>query len=211
MSDHPSPTYLTSENAAKLKAELEQLKGPARVKIDLRLRSAIRKGDLSDNFDYQMAKEDQWILEGRIKELENILKNAAIIEERDVSPCEVAVGVRVTLQENGEEPEMYHLVEAKEADTRMGKISNESPIGSVLMGHRVGEELIAETPSGRRRIKILQIEPSNPPVDKEPDGTNLQPDIELGKTSVDKNVILDIEKQLTAKEKDFEAHLSGVC
>ncbi len=153
-----SQPYLTSEGAARLKAELEQLKGPARQEMARRLRSAIQMGDLSENADYHKAKEDQAFLEGRIQELEFLLKNAIIVEESAIPRDEVGVGVRVTVQEEGEQPETYYLVGAKEADPRNGKISNESPIGKALMGRRVGEVAVAQTPGGTRRMKILKIE-----------------------------------------------------
>jgi transcription elongation factor GreA len=156
--NEPTQSYLTSAGAERLKAELEQLKGPARDELAKRLRSAIQMGDLSENADYHKAKEDQAFLEGRIQELEFLLKNAIIVEESAVARDEVAVGVRVTVQEDEDPPETYQLVGAKEADPRNGKISNESPIGKALMGGRVGEVVVAQTPNGTRRMKILKIE-----------------------------------------------------
>ncbi len=153
----PEPTYLTPEGAAKLQQELEQLKGPRRQELAKRLRSAIQMGDLSENADYHKAKEDQGFLEGRIQEIEYMLRNAVIIEpnaRRDV----VSIGNRVTIQEDNLAPETYHVVGAKEADPRNGRISNESPIGRALMDHKVGEEVEAETPGGKIRFKILKIE-----------------------------------------------------
>jgi transcription elongation factor GreA len=150
--------YLTSEGAAKLKAELEELKGPAREALSKRLRSAIQMGDLSENADYHKAKEDQGFLEGRIQELEYILHNAFIVEEGSVSKDVAAVGTRVTVQEEDFPAETYHLVGAKEADPRNGKISYESPIGRALLDHRVGEVAEAETPGGKIKLKILKIE-----------------------------------------------------
>lgn len=153
----PEPIYLTAEGAARLKAELAELKGPQREALAKRLREAIQMGDLSENADYHKAKEDQAFLEGRIQELEYILSTAEIIENaasRDV----VSVGVTVTVQEDDFEPEKYHIVGAKEADPRAGKISNESPIGRALMDHRVGDVVEAQTPGGTIRLKILAIE-----------------------------------------------------
>ncbi len=153
----PEPTYLTPEGAEKLKKELEELKGPRRQELSKRLRSAIQMGDLSENADYHKAKEDQGFLEGRIQEIEYMLRNAVIIEpnaRRDV----VSIGSRVTIQEGSEPEETYHVVGAKEADPRKGRISNESPIGRALMDHKVGEEVEAETPGGKIRFKILKIE-----------------------------------------------------
>ncbi len=151
-------TYLTAEGAARLKAELEELKGPQREALARRLRDAIQMGDLSENADYHKAKEDQAFLEGRIQELEYILRNAEIIEADDGPKEVVAIGARVTVQEEGFEPEVFLLVGAKEADPRAGKISNESPIGQALLDHRVGDIVEAETPGGRIRLKILKIE-----------------------------------------------------
>jgi len=150
--------YLTAEGASKLKAELEELKGPAREALAKRLRAAIQMGDLSENADYHKAKEDQGFLEGRIQELEFTLRNAIIVEEGSVAKDVVSVGTRVTVQEEDFPAETYHLVGAKEADPRNGKISYESPIGRALLDHRAGEVVEAETPGGKIIIKILKIE-----------------------------------------------------
>ena len=151
-------TYLTAEGAARLEAELEELKGPQREALARRLRDAIQMGDLSENADYHKAKEDQGFLEGRIQELEFALRNAVIVEANSSPKSVVAVGVHVTVQEDGFEPEIYHLVGAQEADPRSGKISHESPIGRALMDHQVGETIEAETPGGNTKLKILKIE-----------------------------------------------------
>jgi transcription elongation factor GreA len=151
--------YLTSEGAARLKAELEQLKGPARQEISERLRSAIQMGDLSENADYHKAKEDQGFLEGKIMELEYLLKNATIIEQNDSGPREVVeVGARITVMEEGEAPESYLIVGAKEADPPNGRISHVSPIGSALMGRRVGDRVEVQTPGGALWLEIIEIE-----------------------------------------------------
>lgn len=150
--------YLTTEGAARLRAELEQMTGPERTAIAKRLRDAIQMGDLSENADYHKAKEDQGFLEGRIQELEYILKHAEIIDESTLDKEKVQVGSRVTIQEDDLEPETYFLVGVKEADPRSGRISHESPIGKALVGKKVGEEAIAETPNGSLRFKILKIE-----------------------------------------------------
>ena len=151
------PTYLTTEGAARLKAELEELTGPKRTELAARLRSAIQMGDLSENADYHKAKEDQGFLEGRIQELEYILGNAVIIEENNHKDV-VAIGSHVTIQEEGFPEETYHLVGATEADPTKGKISHESPIGPALIEHKVGETVEAETPGGAIKLKILKIE-----------------------------------------------------
>jgi transcription elongation factor GreA len=153
----PEPTYLTAEGEAKLKAELEELKGPRREELAKRLRSAIQMGDLSENADYHKAKEDQGFLEGRIQEIEHTLRNAVIIA-KNASRDQVGVGSHVTIQEGSFPEETYHVVGAKEADPRHGKISNESPIGRALMDHKVGETVQADTPGGKIKLKILKIE-----------------------------------------------------
>jgi transcription elongation factor GreA len=150
------PTYLTPEGEKKLKAELAELTGPRREELAGRLRSAIQMGDLSENADYHKAKEDQAFLEGRIQEIEYILRNAVLIEKADTDV--VSVGNTVTVQEDNYEPETYYLVGAKEADPRRGRISNESPIGRALLEHKVGDVVEAETPGGKIKFKILKIE-----------------------------------------------------
>lgn len=150
-------TYLTKEGIARLKMELEQLKGAKRQDLAKRLRAAIQMGDLSENADYHKAKEDQAFLEGRIQEIEYLLRNAVLIE-KDASRETVGLGNHVTIQEGDSPPETYHLVGAKEADPRNGKISNESPIGRALVDRRVGEVVEVPTPGGARKIKILKIE-----------------------------------------------------
>ena len=152
------PTYLTAEGAAKLEVELKDLKGPQREALAKRLHDAIQMGDLSENADYHKAKEDQAFLEGRIQELDFVLRNAIIMEDNNSRKDMVAVGTHITVQEEGFDPEVYYLVGAKEADPRAGKISHESPIGLALMGHRAGESIEAETPGGKIRLKILKIE-----------------------------------------------------
>ena len=148
--------YLTPEGEAKLRAELKELTGPRREELAQRLRSAIQMGDLSENADYHKAKEDQGFLEGRIQEIEKILSTATIVEKKHSDMVEV--GAKVTIQEEDYDPETYDLVGATEADPRHGRISNESPFGKALLGHKVGEVVEAETPGGRIKLKILKIE-----------------------------------------------------
>lgn len=148
--------YLTPEGEAKLKAELVELTGAKREDISKRLRSAIQMGDLSENADYHKAKEDQSFLEGRIQEIEAILRTATIVEKKTSDA--VTVGSKVIIQEADYDPETFYMVGAKEADPRNGKISNESPFGKALMDHKVGDIVEAETPGGKIKLKILNIE-----------------------------------------------------
>lgn len=155
MSEQP---YLTAAGAEKLRAELQELKGPRRTELAHRLREAISQGDLSENADYTKAKEDQGFLEGRIQELDYLLANAIIVEDEQIDRDKVSVGAVVTIQEEDFEPEQFKMVGAKEADPRQGMISNESPIGRALMGCKVGDWVEAITPGGTVRMKILKIE-----------------------------------------------------
>ncbi len=152
-----SEKFLTPEGADKVKAELKELIEVKRPEIAQRLREAIKMGDLSENADYIMAKEDQGFLEGRILELQELLRAATIITESAPTGV-VSMGSRVTVQESGQDPETFTLVGAKEADPRQGRISNDSPMGRALLGKRVGDAAKVETPAGAIKMKIIKIE-----------------------------------------------------
>jgi transcription elongation factor GreA len=147
---------LTSEGADEIRKQLQELKGPRREEMASRLRHAIQQGDLSENADYIAAKEDQAFLEGKIQELETILRYAKIIETRGDSEV-VSIGHTVVVSEDGQQPETFHIVGVKEADPQQGKISHESPLGSALLGKRAGEMATATTPGGEIHFKILEI------------------------------------------------------
>ncbi|GAB4579248.1 MAG: transcription elongation factor GreA [Anaerolineales bacterium] len=149
--------YLTAEGAEKLRQELAYLKGEKREELSVRLRIAIQQGDLSENADYIATKEEQGFVEGRILELEEILKDVVIITHNNQKEV-VDIGARVTIQEEDFEPETYHLVGPNEANPREGRISHESPIGQALMGKKVNDVVSAKVPSGTLRFKILRIE-----------------------------------------------------
>jgi transcription elongation factor GreA len=137
---------------------LEELSGPKRHELSKRLRSAIQMGDLSENADYKQAKEDQGFLEGRIQELIQLLSNVVIIDENSKPKGAVEIGSKVTIQEEMEPKETYLLVGPQEADPSKGRISFSSPIGVALIGHKIGETVIAETPAGPIQFKILEIQ-----------------------------------------------------
>ncbi|MGD2161744.1 MAG: transcription elongation factor GreA [Anaerolineales bacterium] len=145
---------LTPEGAEKMKTELEHLKGEGRNELAKRLRHAISMGDLSENADYIAAKEEQAFLEGKIQELETILRNAVIIEKSFNGV--VDLGSHVVVEEDGRRYN-YDLVGIKEADPRNGRISHESPIGKALMGKSAGEKAVAETPAGEISMQIIEI------------------------------------------------------
>jgi transcription elongation factor GreA len=159
MGTDKAPIYITREGAAKLKAELAELRGPKRDALAKRLRHAVQQGDLSENADYISAKEEQGFLEGRILELETILREAVVVDPPQASD-EVALGTTVVVAVDGGSPETYQLVGMKEADPRRGKITHESPIGRALMGRRVGDTVEAVTPGGALRLRILEIRSS---------------------------------------------------
>lgn len=150
--------YLTSEGLVKLKAELEQLKGPARDELAKRLRFAIQQGDLSENADYISAKEEQGFLEGRILELTQILNHYELIDNIARKQGVIAIGSTVTIQEDDFPPETYFLVGPREANPMQNRISHESPIGSALLGKRVGDLVTAQTPNGSFTFKVLKID-----------------------------------------------------
>ena len=149
--------YITAEGLARLKSELIELRGPRRDDLSARLRSAIQMGDLSENADYHKAKEDQAFLEGRIQELERLIGNAVVIEDRK-SGGSVEIGSHITIQEEDFPEETYHLVGPAEADPRKGMISHESPIGRALIGHKAGDIVETETPAGKMKFKIKKVE-----------------------------------------------------
>jgi transcription elongation factor GreA len=149
---------LTPEGANKIREELAQLKGPLRTALAARLRAAIQQGDLSENADYASAKEEQGFLEGRILELEALIKDAEIVDPDSTPRDVVSLGCRVTVLEKGSESEVFQIVGSTEADTRAGKISLESPIAKALLGHRAGESVEVPTPSGTIAFRIQKIE-----------------------------------------------------
>jgi len=152
------PSYLTPEGEAKLRKELEELKGPGRDALARRLRIAIQQGDLSENADYIQAKEEQGFLEGRIQELTQILSNVVTIHEGNGHHDAVEIGAKVTIQEDNYPEETYFLVGPQEADPRNGRISHKSPIGEALLNHKVGDTVSVTTPAGEIHLKIIKID-----------------------------------------------------
>jgi transcription elongation factor GreA len=149
---------ITKTGKAKLEEELAELKGPRRMEISRRLKSAIEMGDLSENADYITAKEDQGFLEGRIQEIETILSNAEVVDEDNVRSDKVQIGHKVTVREGDQDEEVLDLVGICEENTLLGKISYESPIGSALLDKRPGEKVQVKTPGGVLEFTIVKIE-----------------------------------------------------
>jgi len=151
-------TFLTPEGLKKLEEELGYLRTVRRQEVAQRLRAALEEEqDILENAEYEDAKNEQAFVEGRILTLETILKNFVLIEEGGPTD-RVGIGNRVTVVEDEEEPETYHIVGSTEADPKSGRISNESPLGRALMGHRVGDEVIVEAPDGILCFRIAAIE-----------------------------------------------------
>jgi transcription elongation factor GreA len=152
-------TFLTKEGYQKLQEELEYLRTTKRQEVAERLHEAMEGGELIENAEYEAAKNEQAFVEGRIQELEVLLATARVIEETDKSKNggQVQVGSTVTIQEDGADQEVYTIVGAAEANPREGKISNESPIGKAVLGHRVGDEVQVEAPGGTFKIRIVKV------------------------------------------------------
>jgi len=148
--------FLTPGGAEKLQNELDDLINNKRLELAQRLRHAVEMGDLSENADYIKAKEDQAFLEGRIQELEFILREATIVEMSEQNDV-VRIGNTVIISQNGGTPETFMLVGVKEANPREGKISHESPIGRALFGKRRNDKAIVQTPGGKIELNILEI------------------------------------------------------
>lgn len=149
---------MTLEGKQKLEAELEDYKMKRRPEVIKRIKIARSYGDLSENSEYESAKDEQAMVEGKIAQIENMLQYAVIIDNEDVAKDEVSMGREVTIKElPDEEPETYSIVGESESDPINGKISNESPMAKGLLGHKIGEEVSIDTPNGTMKVKILDV------------------------------------------------------
>jgi transcription elongation factor GreA len=148
--------FLTSEGKERLEQELEFLRLVRRPEVAEHIRIAREDGDLSENAGYDAAKEEQAHVEGRILTIENILRNAQVIENNGDSSS-VAVGSTVTVQEDGYDPETFHIVGSAEVDPTQGRISNKSPLGQALLGKSVGDKVEVGTPNGVTVFSILEV------------------------------------------------------
>ncbi|MFD2046167.1 transcription elongation factor GreA [Ornithinibacillus salinisoli] len=151
--------YMTQEGKEKLEKELLYLKTERRQEVVERIKVARDFGDLSENSEYDSAKDEQAFVESRIAQVEKMIRNAVIIENDNENPDIVSLGKSVTFQElpDGDE-ETYTIVGSAEADPFEGKISNDSPMAKSLIGHEVGEEISVVTPGGDIQVKILKVE-----------------------------------------------------
>lgn len=151
--------YLTQKGLQELEARLDHLRNVRRPEVAERLHHALEEGgELVENAEYEDAKSEQAFLEGEIMRLENILANAEIIEDDPTSKDTVGLGDRIVVQEKGrKQTEVYYLVGAAEADPSNGRISNQSPMGRALMGHKVGDKVTVKAPDGDLVFTIKKI------------------------------------------------------
>ena len=149
---------LTKEGLEKYQEELETLRNVKRKEISEKIKVALSFGDLSENSEYDEAKNEQAKIEARIADLEVMLKNVKVITEEEMTGDKVHVGSTVKILDvEFNEEEVYQLVGSAEADPRSAKISDDSPIGKAIMGHSAGEVVDVETPGGMIQIKIVEI------------------------------------------------------
>lgn len=151
-------TVLTQEGLKALEDELEELKTVKRKDIAEKIKVALSFGDLSENSEYDEAKNEQGIIEARIAEIEAVLMNVTIIDADNLSTEQVQLGNRVTVKDIAEnEILVLHIVGSKEVNMKAGKISDESPLGKALLGHKKGETIDVEAPVGTLKFEIIDI------------------------------------------------------
>lgn len=152
---------LTYEGLKKLEDELQELKVVKRKEVAQKIKEAREQGDLSENAEYDAAKDEQRDIEARIEDIEKILKNAEVVVEEEVETDKISIGCVVRLLDCEFDEELeYKIVGSTEANSLKGKISNESPVGRALMGARVGDSVKVETQVGELEYKVLEIQRS---------------------------------------------------
>ncbi|HZJ98737.1 MAG TPA: transcription elongation factor GreA [Tissierellaceae bacterium] len=150
--------FLTAEGLIKIEDELDELKSVKRKEIADKIKQALSFGDISENSEYDQAKNEQAQLEERIAKLENMLRNARLIEEDEITTDKVSVGSKVMVKDLEFDEEMeYVIVGSAEADPYQGRISNESPLGNALIGRELGEIVEVNVPDGVIKYEVLEI------------------------------------------------------
>lgn len=149
--------FLTASGRKKLEEEVKYLKEVKRKEVAARIDEAKQQGDLSENGEYQDARDEQAMIEGRVREIETMLKEAIIIDDRHKKSDKVCLGSTVMVEINGGEARSFTLTGSKETDPISGLISNESPMGQSLLGSKVGEIVKYNTPEGEVRCKITEL------------------------------------------------------
>lgn len=158
MAANGKSVLLTSEGLANLEQELEYLKTVKRKEVSEKIKVALSFGDLSENSEYDEAKNEQAMVEARIVEIEQLFKNVTVLDEDGISTETVSVGSRVTVSNaKTDKVETYRIVGSTEASPTDKRISDESPVGKALLGHKVGEAVDVEAPSGIIQFKIIDI------------------------------------------------------
>ena len=153
---------LTYEGLKRYEDELHELKVVRRKEVAQKIKEAREQGDLSENAEYDAAKDEQRDIEARIEELEKILKNVEVIADEDVTSDAINIGCTVVIKDLEEgDTETYSIVGSTEANSLMGKISNESPVGKALIGAAVDDEVTVTTPDGEFKFKVLEIRKTN--------------------------------------------------
>ncbi len=155
-------SLLTYQGLQKLEAELQELKVVRRKEVAQKIKEAREQGDLTENAEYDAAKDEQREIEARIDEIEAILKDVEVVVEEEVDLDQISVGCKVRILDCGRDQEIeYAIVGTQEANSLEGKISNESPVGRALIGAKVGETVAVELPAGAFEYQILEIQRSN--------------------------------------------------
>ena len=150
---------LTYEGLRKYEDELHELKVVKRQEVALKIKEAREQGDLSENAEYDAAKDEQRDIEARIEELEKILKNAEVVVEEEVDLDKISIGCKIRILDCEFDEELeYKIVGSTEANSLKGKISNESPVGKALLGKKVGDTVTVETQVGELTYKVLEIQ-----------------------------------------------------
>jgi transcription elongation factor GreA len=155
MNNLEKPVYVSADGLKKIQSELDELKAAGRQRVAQRIHAAMEFGDFTENSELEQAKNDQAFLEGRIQTLEQMVKNAAIIDENEHHDV-VEIGSHVTIEQDGER-DQYVIVGSAEAAPAEGRISNESPVGKALIGHKKGDLVRASVPRGEVEMKILTV------------------------------------------------------
>lgn len=151
-------TVLTGEGLKKLKEELEQLKSVKRREIAEKIKVALSFGDLSENSEYDEAKNEQGMIEARIAEIEKTLQNVKVLDESDLSTEHISLGNKIVLKDlEADEILELHIVGSKEVDMKKGKISDESPVGKACLGKTKGEIVEVEAPAGLLKFEVIDI------------------------------------------------------
>ncbi|HOO27988.1 MAG TPA: transcription elongation factor GreA [Lachnospiraceae bacterium] len=153
---------LTYEGLKRLEEELHDLKVVKRAEVAQKIKEAREQGDLSENAEYDAAKDEQRDIEARIDDIEKILKNAEVVLEEEINTDRIGIGCKVKILDKELKQEMeYKIVGSTEANSLKGKISNESPVGKALLGAKKGETVTVETQAGALKYKVLEIERAN--------------------------------------------------